>query len=250
MICALQEVARMIDHALLHPTLTDSELDKGCALALQHQVASVCVKPYHVSRAAKLLRRSTVAVGTVIGFPHGGHTTAVKRFEAREAIADGAAEIDMVCNIGQALSGNWTEVKDDIAQVCDEAHAAGAIVKVIFETDFLSNDETKIRLCEVSEAAGADFVKTSTGFGYARQADGSFATRGATEHDIGLMRQSCSARVQVKASGGMRDLKTLLRMRELGASRCGTSATEAILREYAALSQGRPIIPAGPSTAY
>jgi deoxyribose-phosphate aldolase len=227
-----EEIAGMIDHSLLHPTMTDRELEEGCALAAKYHVASVCIKPYAVKRAAELLRGSGVAVGTVVGFPHGGSTTGTKRFETAAACRDGATEIDMVINIGKALSGDWDYVEQDILAVCDEAHAHGAIVKVIFENDYMPDDAIKVRLCEASERAGADFVKTSTGYGFVKGADGRYGYRGATEHDLRLMRASCPDRVQVKAAGGVRDLDGLIRVRELGGTRCGATATAAMLDEF------------------
>lgn len=226
------ELAGMIDHSLLHPTVTDRELEQGCVLAMKYQVASVCVKPHHVRPAAALLRTSKVLVGTVIGFPHGSSSTEVKRFETEFACRDGAVEIDMVINIGKALSGDWHYVENDILAVCVEAHKRNAIVKVIFENDFLPSDEIKIKLCRVSENAGADYVKTSTGFGFVKQANGQYNYRGATEHDLVLMRANCSPRVKLKAAGGVRDLDGLIKVRDLGASRCGATATAAILEEY------------------
>ncbi|PQO28295.1 deoxyribose-phosphate aldolase [Blastopirellula marina] len=234
-----EDLAKMIDHALLHPTLTDAQLEAGCQTAIQYQVASVCVKPYHVSRAAKLLAGSDVAVGTVIGFPHGGNRTEVKRLETELACRDGAVEIDMVLNIGKAISGDWDYVFQDIQAVSQETHQHGGKLKVILETDYLTgggggldSDSLKTKLCQICEAAEADWVKTSTGFGFVKQAEGGYNYQGATEHDLKLMRTACSAKVQVKASGGVRDLAGLIRVRELGASRCGTSATEAILDAY------------------
>lgn len=233
------ELAGMIDHSLLHPTLTDQELEEGCAIAARYQVASVCIKPYFVRRAAELLRDTGVKVGAVIGFPHGDCATEVKQFETRIACRDGAVEIDMVINIGKALSGDWDYVEADVRAVCDEAHRHGAKVKVIFENDFLGRggagldgDAFKIRLCEITERAGVDWVKTSTGYGFVKGADGRYGYLGATEPDLRLMRAHVSARVQVKAAGGVRDLDGLIRVRDLGCSRCGASATAAILDEY------------------
>lgn len=233
------ELAKMIDHSLLHPTMTDQDLEDGCRLAAKYQVASVCIKPYAVKRAAELLRGTGVLVGAVIGFPHGNSATESKRFETALACQDGAAEIDMVINIGKALSGDWAYVEQDIEAVCDEAHRHGAKVKVIFENDYLtkggaglSSDEFKRKLCELSERAGADWVKTSSGYGFVKQADGSYNYKGATEHDLALMRASVSGRVQVKAAGGVRDLDGLIRVRDLGGSRCGATATAAMMDEY------------------
>ncbi len=229
----------MIDHSLLHPTLTDTELDEGCRLAARYRVASVCIKPYAVKRAAELLRGTEVRVGCVVGFPHGSSATEVKRHETELACRDGAVEIDMVLNLGKALSGDWDYVARDVRAVCEEAHRRGARVKVILETDYLvqgsaglSSDDLKRHLCQICERAGADWVKTSTGFGFVKQPDGSYNYRGATEHDLALMRAACSPRVQIKAAGGVRDLDTLIKVRDLGATRCGTSATAAILDEY------------------
>lgn len=227
-----RELAKMIDHSLLHPTMTDKELEDGCAVAAKYGVASVCIKPYYVRRAAELLRGTDVLVGAVIGFPHGNSATESKRYETELACCDGAVEIDMVINIGKALSEDWAYVEQDIRAVCEQAHKQGAIVKVIFENDFLSNDEIKIKLCEISERAGADYVKTSTGYGFMKQKDGNYNYKGATEHDLKLMRAHCSPKVKVKAAGGVRDLDGLIRVRELGADRCGASATVAMLDEY------------------
>jgi deoxyribose-phosphate aldolase len=226
------ELAKMIDHSLLHPTMTDKELEEGCAIAKKYEVASVCIKPYYVRRAAELLRGSGVLVGAVIGFPHGNSSTDSKRYETELACRDGAVEIDMVINIGKALSGDWNYVEQDIRAVCEQAHKQGAIVKVIFENDFLPSDEVKIKLCQICERAGADYVKTSTGYGFVKQKDGSYNYKGATEHDLKLMRAHCSPKVRVKAAGGVRDLDGLIRVRELGAERCGASATVAMLDEY------------------
>lgn len=234
-----QELAKMIDHSLLHPTMTDQELEAGCRLAAKYDVASVCIKPYAVKRAAELLRGTDVKVGAVIGFPHGNSATESKRYETELACRDGAVEIDMVVNLGKALSGDWEFVEQDIRAVCDEAHARGAKVKVIFENDYLthggaglSSDDFKRKLCQLSERAGADWVKTSSGYGFVKGADGKYSYQGATEHDLALMRASVSDQVQVKAAGGVRDLDGLIKVRDLGASRCGATATAAMLDEY------------------
>ena len=226
------ELAKMIDHSLLHPTMTDRELAAGCRLAKKYKVASVCIKPYAVRAAAKLLRGSGVAVGAVVGFPHGSSTTESKRYETELACRDGATEIDMVINVGKALSGDWGYVERDIRAVVREARKRGAIVKVIFENDYLEGDAIKRRLCRVSEKAGADFVKTSTGYGFVKRPDGSYGYQGATEHDLVLMREHVSKKVQVKAAGGVRDLDALMHVRDLGTTRCGATATAAMLDEY------------------
>ena len=234
-----EELAKTIDHSLLHPTMTDKELEDGCRLAAKYGVASVCIKPYAVKRAAELLEGTGVFVGAVIGFPHGNSATESKRYETELACKDGAVEIDMVINLGKALSGDWDYVERDIKAVCDEAHKRGAKVKVIFENDYLtrggaglSSDDFKRKLCQLCERAGADWVKTSTGYGFVKQPDGSYNYKGATEHDLALMRGSVSARVQVKAAGGVRDLDGLIKVRDLGATRCGATATAAMLDEY------------------
>ncbi len=234
-----EELAKMIDHSLLHPTMTDRELEDGCRLAAKYGVASVCIKPYAVRRAAELLKGSGVRVGAVIGFPHGSSSTEVKRYETELACRDGAEEVDVVVNIGKALSGDWNYVERDVRAVCDEAHRHGAKVKVILENDYLnqggaglSGDDFKRELCRLCERAGADWVKTSTGYGFVKQPGGGYAYKGATEHDLRLMRASVSSGVQVKAAGGVRDLDGLIRVRELGGSRCGATATAAMLDEY------------------
>jgi deoxyribose-phosphate aldolase len=234
-----EQLAKMIDHSLLHPTMTDQELEDGCRLAAKYGVASVCIKPYAVQRAAELLRGTGVLVGAVIGFPHGNAATESKRYETELACRDGAAEIDMVLNVGKALSGDWDYVERDVRAVCDEAARHGAKVKVIFENDYLikggaglSADDFKRRLCQLCERAGAAWVKTSSGYGFVKQPDGSYNYKGATEHDLALMRASVSAKVQVKAAGGVRDLDGLIKVRDLGGSRCGATATAAMLDEY------------------
>lgn len=218
-----EQVAKVIDHSLLRPELTEAEVVAGCELAKQYHVATVCVKPCHVSLAAYLLAESDVLVSTVIGFPHGGSTTAVKVFEAHDAIDRGARELDMVLNIGELRSGNLETVRADIQAVVEIAHANDVRVKVIFENAYLT-DEQKITACQLSEHAGADWVKTSTGF----------APSGATIADLKLMRANVSPRVQVKAAGGVRTLDALLEVMEAGCTRSGATATAAMLDEFKA----------------
>lgn len=214
------DVAKMIDHSLLKPTMTVAELESGCQLAHEYDVASVCILPYYQKRCAEVLKGSTVAASTTIGFPHGGHTTAIKRAEAEQAIEDGCQELDMVVNISQVLSEEWGYVTDDIAAVIEPAHAAGQKVKVIFENCYLE-DSHKIKLCKICTDLNADWVKTSTGYG----------SGGATMEDLKLMVEQSGDDVQVKAAGGVRDLDKLLEVRALGVTRCGASATQAMLDE-------------------
>lgn len=213
-------VAKMIDHSLLNPSLSFSDLEAGCRLAAAYDVASVCILPYALPRAVELLAETTVAPSTTIGFPHGGHTTRVKRFEAELAVAQGCLELDMVVNISKVLSGDWDYVRADVQAVVEAAHAEGRKVKVIFENCYLK-DEHKIRLCEICGELNADWVKTSTGYG----------TGGATHDDLKLMRRHAPSHVQVKAAGGVRDLDGLLAVRALGVSRCGASRTADMLDE-------------------
>lgn len=230
------EIAGMIDHALLHPTFRDKELDKGCITAGAYETATVCVKPCNVERAVQLLQASKTKVCTVIGFPHGVNLTEVKVLETKRACEQGVSEVDMVINLGKALSGDWKFVGDDIRAVCKTAHSYNAKLKLIFENDYLhgggaglTRNELIQKLCKIAEDNGADWVKTSTGFGYTKQADGSVATVGATLDDVSTMVNACTQGTLVKAAGGVKDLPTLLRMRKLGATRIGTSSTRAIL---------------------
>ena len=228
---SLSSIAKMIDHSLLHPTLTDEELSKGCELARRLDVASVCIKPYAVPLAKSLLTGSDVAVGTVVGFPHGNSHAAIKAQEAERACTDGATELDMVVNVGKVLSREWDYVEREIQTIVKVAHQHNAILKVIFENDFLTQDEFKIKLCEICGRVAADFVKTSTGFGFVKRSDGAYAYLGATEQDCRLMRSACPETVQIKAAGGIRSLDELLCFRSLGVTRIGATATEAILTE-------------------
>lgn len=212
------DVSKMIDHALLSPTLSATALDEGCAMARTYDVASVCIMPYYVQRCAELLSGSTVLPSTVIGFPHGGQATTTKVAESERAIADGAIELDMVVNISAVLSGRWQYVRNEINAVVEVAHQADRKVKVIFENCFLQDDH-KRQLCEISCDLAADWVKTSTGFG----------SGGANLEDLKLMIEHTRPPVQVKAAGGVRDLETLLQVKELGVTRVGASATAAIL---------------------
>jgi deoxyribose-phosphate aldolase len=225
------DLAKMIDHSILQPVHTDEDLKVQCAVAKKWNVASVCVKPYAVKQAVDLLKDSGVEVGCVIGFPHGNSSIAVKAFEAEQACNDGASEIDMVINIGKALGGDWEYVEKEIKTVTNTCHQNNAIVKVIFETDYITRTEDKIRLCEICTRRGVDFVKTSTGYGFVKLPGGDFNYRGATVADIELMRKHSGPNVQVKCAGGVRTLDDLLKMKAAGATRSGATATEAILTE-------------------
>jgi deoxyribose-phosphate aldolase len=227
----VSELAKMIDHSILQPTHTDDDLKKQCEIAVKYDVASVCVKPYAVKLAVGHLKGSDVKVGCVIGFPHGNSSTDVKVYEAVQACRDGAAEIDMVINIGKALGGDWEYVENEIKAVTDACHKNSAIVKVIFETDYVTKREDKIHLCEICTRTGADFVKTSTGYGFVKQQNGDFNYKGATVEDIELMRKYSGPKVQVKCAGGVRTLDDLLKMKAAGATRSGATATEVILTD-------------------
>jgi deoxyribose-phosphate aldolase len=222
---SVAQLAKTIDHALLRPEMTEAEVIAGCELAARYHIASVCVKPCDVALAARLMAGSDVAVGTVIGFPHGSSTTAVKVAEARQAVADGATELDMVINIGALRSGRHDLVRDEIAAVVaaagDQAH-----VKVILENAYL-NQEEKVLACQLAEAAGAAYVKTSTGF----------APTGVTVEDIKLMRATVGPRVQVKAAHGIRSLEAILEIIDAGATRVGATATAKILDDFKQLRE-------------
>ena len=223
-----EQLAKVIDHSLLRPELTEVDVVAGCELAARFHTATVCVKPCHVKLAKEILKNSDVLVSTVVGFPHGSNMTAIKVAEAQQAMEDGAVELDMVLNIGQLRSGKNDYVRDDIKAVCDAAHARNVKVKVIFENAYLT-DEEKITACKLSEEAGADWIKTSTGF----------APSGATLEDLRLMRANVSEKVQVKAAGGVRSLPALLEVIDVGVTRCGATATATILDDFKALQEGR-----------
>jgi len=215
-----RDIAKMIDHSLLRPELTEKDIRQGCEIAVKYNVATVCCNPCDVALVAKLLKGSDVRTTTVIGFPHGYNKTETKMFEAEQAIKDGAFELDMVLNISKLLSGHYDYVKKDIKAVVEVAHRHNVLVKVIFENYYLT-DEQKIKACRLSEEAGADFIKTSTGF----------AAGGATPEDLRLMRDNVSEKVQVKAAGGVRDLEMALKVREIGCTRFGATRTEAIMEQ-------------------
>lgn len=222
----LEQVAKTIDHSILKPDFSYADVEAGAQLALKFNTASYCIRPMDVAVAAKALAGSTVNVCTVIGFPHGSSTSAVKAFETADAIKNGAVEIDMVLNVSALLSGDFDYVEHDIRAVVDVAHIAGASVKVIFETAYL-NDELIVKACELTEAAGADYVKTSTGF----------ATEGATLHNVQLMKATVGDRLKVKSSGGVRTLDQLIDYMDAGVTRSGCSATQQVLEEFIAKAQ-------------
>jgi len=215
-----QAIAQMIDHSLLRPELTEEDIRKGCETAKQYKVATVCCRPSEVTLVKELLQDSDVKTTTVIGFPNGYNKTETKVFEAEQAIKDGAVELDMVINIGRLISGDYDYVGNDIKSVVETAHRHNVLVKVIFENYYLSDEQKKIA-CRLADQAGADFVKTSTGF----------AAGGATLEDLKLMRENVSERIQVKAAGGVRDLEMALKVRQIGCTRFGATRTEEIMEQ-------------------
>ncbi len=235
----VKELAKLIDHSLLHPTMTDAILKKECEVAKKYDVASVCIKPYAVKDAVAWLQGTDVLVGTVIGFPHGNSTIEIKVKETEQAIADGAKEIDMVVNIGKVLGEDWDYIKTEIDEINKVTVKGGAILKVIFENDYLTEDKFKIKLCEICSTVKVAFVKTSTGYGFVKGNDGKYSYQGATEHDLKLMRKYSAPEVQVKAAGGVRTLDDLLKVRELGVSRVGATATSTIIEEARQRFEGK-----------
>jgi deoxyribose-phosphate aldolase len=231
MLTTVKDLAKMIDHSILHPTLTDADLERECAVARQYNVASVCVKPYAVKKAVDLLKDSDVLVGCVIGFPAGNSAIEVKVFEAETACFDGAVEIDMVINIGKALQHDWNYITEEVKAVTDVCHRHKAIVKVIFETDYLTKDEDIVMLCRICTDVSADYVKTSSGFGFVKQPDGDYNYQGATIPVLTLMKKSVGPDIKVKAAGGVRTLDQLLAVKEAGCTRCGATATKTMLEE-------------------
>ncbi|MEM2088222.1 MAG: deoxyribose-phosphate aldolase [Thermoproteota archaeon] len=226
----LVSISKMIDHSLLHPALTDEDLKAGCLLAKKYSVAAVCIKPYAVKLAKEMLSGTSVAVCTVVGFPHGSSTTEVKMKETEMACDDGATEIDFVVNVGKVLSGDWSYVSREVKMINDAARERSAIVKVIFENDYLK-DDFKVKLCHICNQHHVAFVKTSTGYGFVKQPDGKYMYRGAVESDVVLMRRECIPEIQIKAAGRIHTFDDLLRFKKLGVTRIGTTATEAILED-------------------
>lgn len=224
-------LAKMIDHSILHPTLTDEDLRRECEVARKYDVASVCVKPYAVKQAVEILKGSHVLVGCVIGFPAGNSAIEVKVYEAEKACIDGAVEIDMVINIGKALQGDWDYISKEIKSVSDACHQHGAIVKVIFETDYITKTNDIVRLCQICTEVGADYVKTSSGFGFVKQANGDYNYAGAAIPVLELMKKSVGPNVKVKAAGGVRTLDQLIAVQEAGCARCGATATITMMED-------------------
>lgn len=230
MLYDIAAIAGMIDHSILQPTTTDQDLEEGCKVAMHYKTASVCIKPYAVKKAVELLRGTGIPVCTVIGFPHGSQTIETKVFETREACLNGAKEIDMVVNVGKVVQGDWNYVTKEITSINTETVSHGAILKVIFENDYLI-DAQKIKLCQICSSIPVAFVKTSTGYGYTKGIDGKFSTKGATLEDCKLMLENVAPGVQVKAAGGIRSLDELIKLKELGVTRIGATATAMIIEE-------------------
>ena len=224
-------LAKMIDHSILHPTMTEADLVRECEVAKKYDVASVCVKPYVVPKAVELLKGTDVLVGCVIGFPAGNSATEVKVFEAVKACKDGAVEIDMVINIAKALEGDWEYIENEIDAITRICHQYNAIVKVIFETDYVTKSEDIVQLCKICTKVRADYVKTSSGFGFVKGEDGKYSYQGATIPNLKLMKESIGPDVKVKAAGGVRTLDQLIAVQEAGCTRCGATATISMMEE-------------------
>lgn len=236
---SLGSIAKLIDHSLLHPTMTDAEVEEGLAISKKYNVATACIKPYSIPAARRSLAGTDVLICSVIGFPHGNSTTAIKVAEAREAVLAGAHEIDMVVNVGKVLGGDWAYVRDEVKTINDvvtttQVGGGGgegvAALKVIFENDYLQ-DEHIVRLCQICTDLKVAFVKTSTGYGFVKQSNGMYSYKGATVPHLKLMRESSGPDVRIKAAGGVRTLDEFLYVMWLGISRVGASATVAIMEE-------------------
>jgi deoxyribose-phosphate aldolase len=225
----VSDIAKMIDHSILHPTFTDDDLKNNCEIAKKYHVATACVKPYHTRMAADILKGSDVAVCAVIGFPHGNSTIDIKAAETLQVIQDGAAEVDMVVNIGKVLQADWDYIDNELKAIHNICLKNKALLKVIFETDYITRDEGKIKLCELCSKHKVAFVKTSTGYGFVKGIDGKYSYEGATEYNVKLMRKYCAPEIQIKAAGGIRNLEQVLKMRELGVTRIGATATADII---------------------
>jgi deoxyribose-phosphate aldolase len=227
----LLELSKLIDHSILQPTYTDEDLRKECAIAMKYNTATVCVKPYHTAMAAQLVKGSDVGVCAVIGFPHGNSPIPSKVFEAEYVCNEGATEVDMVVNIGKVVMEDWNYIDAELKAIHDACLKYRAILKVIFETDFVTKTEHKIKLCELCSKHDIEFVKTSTGYGFVKGKDGKYSYTGATVEDILLFRKHCKPSIRIKAAGGIRSLDEFLKFKELGVARIGASATVSILEE-------------------
>jgi deoxyribose-phosphate aldolase len=225
----VSDIAKMIDHSILHPTFTDNDLKNNCEIARKYHVATICVKPYHTRMASDILKGSDVAVCAVIGFPHGNSAIDIKVAETLQVIKDGATEVDMVVNIGKVLQADWDYIDNELKAIYDICLKNKALLKVIFETDYITRDEDKIKLCELCSKHKVAFVKTSTGYGFVKGIDGKYSYEGATEYNVKLMRKYCAPEIQIKAAGGIRNLEQVLKMRELGVTRIGATATADII---------------------
>jgi deoxyribose-phosphate aldolase len=227
---SLRDIAKLIDHSLLHPTMTDAEVDAGLEIAKKYNVAAACIKPYSIPAARKALAGTDVAICAVIGFPHGNSTTSIKVAEATEAMQAGAHEIDMVVNVGKVLGGDWAYVREEIGAINGAVTGLGGILKVIFENDYL-REEHIVKLCHICTELGVAYVKTSTGYGFVKRENGMYSYKGATVPHLKLMRENCGPNVKIKAAGGVRTLDEFLYVMTLGVSRVGASATVAIMEE-------------------
>lgn len=226
-----EKIAKMVDHSLLHPSMTDDEFEEECRIALEYNVGAVCVKPYHVKRAAQLMAGTDIKVAGVVAFPHGNSTTEIKLAEAKQVLEDGATEVDFVINIGKAVGGDWAYVDEEIRRLVELIKSYGADSKVIFENDMLTSDEQKIKLCRICSKYKATFVKTSTGYCYKKDADGKYYYDGATHHDLMLMRAYSDPEVQVKAAGAVSTLEPVLAAYELGATRFGLKGAKKLVED-------------------
>lgn len=227
----LEEFSKLIDHSILQPTYTDEDLKRECAVAVKYNTATVCVKPYHTAMAVQLVRGTEVGVCAVIGFPAGNNPTASKVFETDYVCREGATEVDMVVNIGKVLMEDWCYVEGELKAVHDTCLKYGAVLKVIFETDYVTRTEYKIKLCEICSKLNIEYVKTSTGYGFVKGLDGKYTYTGATLEDIALFKKHCSPSVKIKAAGGIRTLDDFLCFKDAGVNRIGASATVFIMEE-------------------
>jgi len=228
---SILELSKLIDHSILQPAFTDEDLKKECDIAMKYNTATVCVKPYHTAMAAAIVKGSGVAVCAVIGFPHGNSPIVSKVFETTYVCNEGASEVDMVVNIGKVLMEDWNYIDDELKAIHDACLKHNAILKVIFETDFVTKTDHKIKLCELCNKHNIEFVKTSTGYGFVKDIDGKYSYTGATVKDVLLFKKCCNPSIKIKAAGGIRTLDEFLKFKELGVARIGASATVSILEE-------------------